>query len=57
MATTTVSDDVFMTFITSKEVGQVRWELVGRWGAPDEAVCPAAWWIPRDSGVSLSPRT
>lgn len=38
MATTTVSDDVFMTFITSKEVGQVRWELVGRWGAPDEAV-------------------
>ncbi|KAK4805944.1 hypothetical protein QYF61_021508 [Mycteria americana] len=38
VATTTVSDDVFMTFITSKEVGWARWELVGRWGAPGEAV-------------------
>lgn len=34
VATTTVSDDVFMTFITSKEVGQVRWKLLDEGGAP-----------------------
>lgn len=38
MATTTVSDDVFMTFITSKEVGRAQWELAGQWGAAGGAV-------------------